>query len=353
METNSISPVAPGPRGHSLLAWAVVLILIGLIVYRNSVRSPSGSDGEADSFQGNARLTIALQARYLYGVAELGLPVETILDQGHDVLGNTPAGDMAYAIVIAAIWGQDNIGLALLEEVEPQSEDERQARELLIRLYSKEHNQQLDENERAWLKQKFGWVGQLALAQGDPEALEPLAAQAKRLAIGLIVSMVVALLLLMLGLLLLTFALLAPLQGWVRFVPPPGNHVGIYAEMFALYMAFYFGGSFALSFWPAAAKNLGINGLLILSCLVVLVWPVWRGVPWAVVRQEMGLRFRWADLPLGLATEIAALPCILLGALIMLGVMRLLRLMGNDPGMPSHPLGDLVADLTWWGAIQM
>lgn len=344
----------PARRGQALLAWAVIVVLIGLVLFRNAARYAANEEAEADSFNGTARLAMQLQSRYLYGVMELGFPVETLLDQGREALGDTPSSAMAYAILLAAITEQERVGLALLEELESSeqslSADEQHACELLSRWYEGE---QLDEGERSWLKEKFGWVGRLALAYGEDEALAVLAAEAKRLALALLIGSAVALLLLMVGLVLWTFALIAPFQGWVRFVPPPDTHVGIYAEKFALYMALYFGGSFALSFWPAAAKNLGVNGLLILSCLVVLVWPVLRGVPWARVQEEMGLRFRWADLPLGIATELAALPCILLGALTMLGTMRLLRSWGYDPGMPSHPLGEMVADLGWWGAVQM
>jgi membrane protease YdiL (CAAX protease family) len=327
----------------------VILTVVAIVLVRNGIRTLENANPEQSGNLENVQLRF--QGRYLIGVAEFGLPLEPILEQGQDGFAKTPMHELAWAILEAYILEDDTMGLLLADQVETKTDDEAWAKELLVGWYDGE---QLSEEDRTWLVNKLGWFGELALAHGDAEKSATINRDAKRMVMALLVGVVLGLIGFMIGLVLLSFAAVAPSQGWVTFIRPSGQNAGIYAETFALYLVLFVGGSWLLSFGSWGRWGLGVMGLLILSTLVALVWPVMRGVPWATVREEMGLRFRWADVPLGIATEMAALPLLLAGALVMFGVMRFVQWrLGQDVGQPTHPLGDMIDHMTFWVAVQI
>ena len=342
-------PAPPTRRGFNLLAWMVILAVVAIVLVRNGIRTQENANPEKSGNLENVQLKF--QGRYLVGVSEFGLPLEPILEQGRDAFTKTPMHELAWAILEAYILEDDTMGLLLADQVETKTDDEAWAKELLVGWYDGE---QLSEEDRTWLVNKLGWFGELALAHGDAEKSAVINRGAKRMVVALLVVVVLGLIGFMIGLVLLSFAAVAPSQGWVTFVRPSGQNAGIYAETFALYLVLFVGGSWLLSFGSWGRWGLVVMGLLMLSTLFVLVWPVLRGVSWATMCDEMGLRFRWADVPLGVATELAALPVVLAGALAMLGVMVLARwVLGQELQQPTHPLSDTIEHMTFSVAVQI
>jgi membrane protease YdiL (CAAX protease family) len=339
----------PGPRGQVALAWVVIALLVLLVVGRNAWRS-AGVEPATDSGMDNMEMvTLKVQGRYLLGLSRMGFPLEPILNQGEEMFLKSPMHRLAFITLLAEIQDRDT-ALERLAELETTTEDEAWAAELLTKVYLDE---QIDPSEEQWLQSKLRWFAQLALSDEGSEARYALYNESRRTVVVLFTLVGLGVLALMIGLVLITFLGMALLQGWIRFAPPQADHRGVYLETFALYLAVYMGGSYALTHVPLRENALAANGLLILACLGVVAWPVLRGVSWRQTCEDMGLRMRWADVALGVPTYLVALPQVLAGALLMFGIMRLLRLVGLEVSQPTHPLAEAGLGVTWWQAVQI
>src|SRR5262249_42386825 len=107
-----------------------------------------------------------------------------------------------------------------------------------------------------------------------------------------------------------------------------GDRGRIYAETFALWLLLWVGMSLLLRFL-ALGPELQLGALLAgsLLSLVVLAWPVQRGISWAQVRKDIGLYVRptpAAEPVAGLAAYIMALPLAAVGLIVTMMLMQLL-----------------------------
>ena len=106
-------------------------------------------------------------------------------------------------------------------------------------------------------------------------------------------------------------------------------------------------------------------GLASLLSLSALFWPVFRGIPWAQVRWEIGLRpGKQPPLEplLGVGTYAMALPMLVFGVLVMLIILMIEGALQGQTApadsfapvhLPSHPvMGPVIAD-DWWGRFQV
>jgi membrane protease YdiL (CAAX protease family) len=129
---------------------------------------------------------------------------------------------------------------------------------------------------------------------------------------------------------------------------------GVYGETFALWLAVFTGLSAAAALLPEDWPKLPLAGAAMLLSLVVLGWPVLRGVPWQRVREDVGLT--WGRKPaveplVGIGTYAMALPLLAVGLLLTFLLTLLERnLMGGNGevsfapgGGPAHPIIDDVA----------
>src|SRR5262249_53086404 len=223
----------------------------------------------------------------------------------------------------------------------------------------------LDEDERAELREKLGWFGELALAPAhgpDPAARAAVLAQARRTAVVLLPVALIALVLAFLGFLVLCAGVLCLLVGVTRFRFAAGSRDGgVYAETFALWMILYMLPMVATKFIPWSHSRLLIMGLFGLASLSALAWPMLRGLPWRRVRQDLGW---WAPGSAGgaglwgVGCFLASLP-LLLGALYVSNKMLDLykHFAGEDPfGVPvraSHPIGEVLLHAGWWLRVQI
>ena len=138
---------------------------------------------------------------------------------------------------------------------------------------------------------------------------------------------------------------------------------GIYAETFAVWIVLYMALSLTVSRFPLGEARLLATGTVMLLSLGALAWPVFRGIPWRQVRQEIG----WSRGPrpimepfLGVGCYIMGMPMLAIGFILTLLLIRLeavLKTAGGHPlspeDMPTHPIADAIVHLSWWGRVQV
>jgi membrane protease YdiL (CAAX protease family) len=115
---------------------------------------------------------------------------------------------------------------------------------------------------------------------------------------------------------------------------------------------------------PAEGNRLLISGVAMLGSLAALGWPVLRGIPWSQVRREIGWtagRMPLLEPVLGAASYVMALPLLVIGLLITLGLMMFAKLLvgGGTPdaleptNMPQHPIVEHLAGPNWGLRLQV
>jgi membrane protease YdiL (CAAX protease family) len=378
---SSASPPVSAPparKGRPLVAWLVILAIIGLILWRN----------EEESSRESARydlLVMRLQGRYLVGLDHLpmGPPLgndmrQKLYEEAQKSINRGPYTQRLRFIALAGELVGPKEALAQLRQLneryhslhgEPPKEDARTAAILedfyVKRVVDPNAVPSLPQEEQRLLRERLGWFGELALnppEEGDAAAREAVLAPAKRTAASLVAFFGVLLSLGLLGLLILiTLAILwflGILRGGLRCGSPYG---GVYAETFALYMVLYIGLSYAMRYVMTGLSlthgRLALSGLAALGSLVALGWPVLRGVPWRQVCAEIGWRKGRHPLLepfLGIVCYAMALPMLLVGLLLMLGMTKLRDQFGAAPdefspvNTPGHPIVFWVANASWW-----
>jgi membrane protease YdiL (CAAX protease family) len=145
----------------------------------------------------------------------------------------------------------------------------------------------------------------------------------------------------------------------------PSAFSGLYAETFAVWMVLFLILDLGATVAPVGEYQLLVLGLAMMLSLGALAWPVWRGVPWAQVRRDIGLtagrRPAWEPW-IGLGSYAMAFPLMVIGLLVMikllgvpLGPAAAGPAVGDfDPGqMPVHPIIRYAARPGWWGRFQV
>ncbi len=370
-------PAPPARKGRPVLAWLVIVGIVVFLQWRNR-------EAPASLLEALDLVTMRMQARYLVGAASLPVPggkprelykqAETSLNRGGY------AQRLRFAVLAGELDGptEARLRLRLLEEareegkVHPSAEDRELARQL-DRLYAGYERQPADrrapdlsEAEQHELRQRLGWFGELALAPpGDADAgeRERALAPARRTFWGFAGFTLVGLLVGFVGFVVLVTMLVLLAVGRLHGGLRTGSrHGGIYAETFALYLLAFLGLSYGLSYLPAGNSRLLLSGAAAVGSLVVLAWPVLRGVPWGQVRQEIGWtagREPALELLLGVGTYVAALPLVLLGVILMLVLKGAQELIQGPPdpfgpsGAPGHPITAVVNNPSVWLWVQV
>lgn len=363
--SESTSPVRP--RGRAGVAWAVIVAVVGVVLWRNA--------GQPASEAARWLLPLQIQGRYVVGAADLHWPgvraaelyqlAERLFDRG-----GYPQR-LRLAVLAGELVGPERASAALAD-----LERDRQAgaveagdaaietAELLQKLYSgyeKGKNDPaavLDAAARQTLRDRLGWFGELALAPAgsDPAARERVLAPARRTAIGYLVLGGAILVALTAGGFLLTLLALRLYRGRLASGLAVGEgHGGVYAETFAVYLVLYLSLGFALRQVPAGRWQLAVSGLAMLLSLAALGWPVLRGVPWRQVRRDLGLTLGerpLVELLCGPGCYLIALPLLVVGVLVMLALMAVARRLapgdaGIGPPSPTHPIVGIVLGADW------
>jgi membrane protease YdiL (CAAX protease family) len=355
----------PPPRGHPRLAWCVIGIVVAAVVVLNQLRPAAGGRAGDSRVERGGR---QLQGRYLVGTREaFRVSGEKVYREAAQTLDRgTFRQRLEFAVLANELAGPKE-ALEQLDELKkaapaPGDEDER-LWELLHRLFTAYNQRKLDptdilsDDDRAELRSDLGWYGGLALApEGGPDkqAREEVLASARNVAYGLVGGLLGGCFALLAGVIGLLVLLILLFNGTLlrRFVPH-SPYGAIYAETFAVWLLLFIGvGLLGLLLPPSRSHLLAVSLLAFLS-LAALAWPVWRGVPWARVRQDVGL---FARRPVveglnGFVCYVTSLPLLALGFLITLGLLYLQRqgaLGGMDPGgTPGHPIENWIGKDPW------
>lgn len=358
------APAPPRRRGWPLLAWVAIAGVVAFILYRAGLRERDRSA---------YIVTMQMQTRYAMGARTLpGAPSGPALwEQMKAAMEQGDYGQRLRAAIVAGeLAGPDEARAVLvrLEVARAANQVPRVTEEgvalagLLRRLYA---DRPVSDEEKQRLRDRLGWFGDLALTppSEDSEAREALVQRSRLTMIGLLLMVGLGLLALVgglvLGVVLIVLLLIGRLGGGLR---TGSGHGGVYAETFALYMIAYVGLGYLLRFVPVdGAAGMMLGGVAMLGSLVVLAWPVLRGIPWRQVRAELGLMAGPSpvkEVLAGVGSYLCALPLLL----IALGVTYVLMLLqkhltGADPMAPgegpSHPITGvaLTRDPWMWVAV--
>jgi membrane protease YdiL (CAAX protease family) len=357
----------PPPRGHPLIAWAVIAVAAATLFVLHLLFRPPAAKNELDTFE--------LQARSLVGAANLGPTTPTLYQQAQDLNRGAAAQRLRFVVLAGELKDpeeavktadmlKDQMGRG---EVPDASDKDADTADILARLYRDFQNGEpsaprVTEDERGELRRRLGWFGDLALHprnEPDRAARAAVVAPAQR---SIIAEMSVLLVGLGAGavgfvLLILFLALWRQMRSRFKVGAPYG---GIYAEAFALWMLLFVGLSLGSAFLPAAWPHELLSGGAALASLSALAWPVFRGVPWRLVRQDIG--WHWGDRPAlepfcGILCYLAALPVVIFLLVTLVVVMQLgerwgLRELFGPEGTPTHPIVDKVLHSGWQGWVQ-
>jgi membrane protease YdiL (CAAX protease family) len=404
-----------GPIGP-ILAWIIILGCVALVVVSH-IR-PSTTTSPAEAGDGEDLVTLRVmqaQGKFYLGIAALSKDEKHMLYEYAKKLDEGTVDQRLRYIVLAGELGGPEAALDALKEFDAKlakNEIERNAddilfwagmpfqrdfpsrltalerladlesrnylnveqsrlREILGRVYTDYADGELaapsvGESDRALLKARLNWFGDLALAPDDgpdQNARDKIISSSVLTTVVLIVAGILAVVVAVAGLIGLIVFLILLLSGRLQHLKCVSFHGGVYAETFAVWMILFIGISISFGrlfgheqLLPSAAGSL--------LSLVALFWPVLRGVPWRRVREDVGLsrgRNPRVEPVLGLGTYILSLPLVALGVLIMVVLMAVVDYLqgGEHRGefgplpSPSHPIVHLVAGGDWWMLLQV
>ena len=211
--------------------------------------------------------------------------------------------------------------------------------------------------EEKLMDEKLGWLGRLASApelSGKTELREAVIAEATRSLVICSLASIAGILAMITGFVLAMRTIRFWRRGEFesRFQIRVGIH-NIYIETFALWLIYFFGIQFAIGPWVEAydLDPLAINPFIFFSSLIVLVWPVIRGIPFSQVRQDIGWTSTkplrdFLSAPVG---YLATIPLVFITLMLMGGLI----IQSVEPGDTeefsrgqsiSHPIQEYVAD---------
>jgi len=385
---SSIKPLPP--RGFAGIAWIAILVLVGIIVW-DANRPQQEPVNPAAATQPGHTIKAAqvdptgeMIGRLLVGVkngvsAETASNLKPRLLQHADVLKKgSPRSQMGYAVLVAEIDGA-KAGLDDLESLKPAWEREAEkpefnwdstARQVLEDLeVTFQANQQgvragLSPEAQQRLETELGWFGKLApLTEGtaDQAGRDTMMSSLRNVpwALGGVVfwyaiwGLAGAVILV----LLLVLAVMGKLKHGLESASPSS---GVYAESFALWLGAFVGmrygivGNMPVS-WSHLALAMNIVGLLLVTG-VALGWCVLRGIPWQVVRVDLGLTFGptpMREIGAGFMMYAAALPLLLVGGLLTFVLTALQERLAPGSPPPSHPAQQMLMGANWATIIQI
>jgi membrane protease YdiL (CAAX protease family) len=347
-------PVAPEPSPvRTIVAWLAIAICVGVI---------ASSEGQTPASRDDNNTAMALRSlgRTAVGIHRLfsGVTVKTpstenlteTLEAQLDLAASRPVDRVHILPAIAELRGADAV-IERLDKLELPPNDPDVAKDAeLLRLIYAGGVEELDTGDRAWLKRRMGWFGQLALTWGLPESdpsRRAALAPATRTAVASLVWVPLALFGAATGFMLLVIAATRLREGKLisagarALAGKSGS--GLLVEGFAIYLAsfvviqalsrLYSGGLFSI-LWMA------LYALAPLACL----WPLTQGMRFAELRARLGWhtgRGFFREIGWGFVGYVAGIPIMGVGIILTLALSRL----GNV--QPTHPISDWIAWDFW------
>lgn len=359
------------PKGHPVIAWCVVLLLVTVIIGASSLR-PEKPAGDVDSA---AMVILEIQSKYLIGAADaFDLPGQMALQQS-EMFDNGPVRNRLCFVTLSGELGGPDVALERLRALfEPQGDIPRQSLSVtdrmlernLIVLYEDLAAQRwqapsLNDRQRQQLRRELKWFGQLALAprQLDSPERHRLVSQSRRVVMVVLAAFILAMGMGFVGLVglptLCVLLVMRVVKPRLRHSP----HGGLYAETFAVWMLVFLAAGVVIELLAEDALSLNMVAFVLSGS--ALAWPVLRGVRWRDVRREVGLYGgrRWYLEPVyGLICYVCTLPLVALGLLFVLlalqsGGMPLAAADVNGSDLPTHPIIEWVQNADAWGRVQI
>jgi len=350
------SPDRPpaGKKGHPLVAWLVIGLVIAFVLVRYAVSA-------TDARERSDYMLLELQGRYVVGVADLlGQHGESFYQQIKSPNSRDPKQQLRLATLAGELSGPEE-ALRVLHEVADEPGDDAEtvaALETIYRAAEKDPPAPPPPAAAERVREKLGWFGELAAApRGTPDTAARAAAlaPARRTAVVFLAGAGTALLGVVVGVGVLGVAAALAVNGTLRPRLATGSpYGGIYAETFAAWIVLFCVLGYVGRFVPAGGSQMLLSGLAALASLGALAWPVARGVPWRTVLRDVGLaapRRPGVEAVLGIASYAMALPLLAGGLLVTLFLMGIARRLGL-PTDVTHPLAPFIVNSGAWGRLQ-
>ena len=353
------------------IAWAVILTVVlsmfGSVLYMQlnpDVTETTDEGMSLDAVQVNMAGKIYVGQSILAG------------DEGKSVSGNLSelnTGPLdqryAYTVLVNEFKGPEDALEELAEidnaveehEYEP-TENEIRIRELVGGLLEQYESGDLDSSymstdDQEFIKTELGWLGELLLYPAEsPNEVDrkELTDQAFMSMIVLAISFGVMFLVFLAGLAAIAFVLY--LISSSKLVPEfdPVSHNGVvYIETFAIWLVMFFGLQygivFALDWIPAAIVGFLIPAIFFLS-LLVLAWPVIRGVPFGTVLKDIGWEMKnpFVEMFYGAVAYMASMPALAAGLILSIMVIQFMSMAETQAEFASsgagHPIVEQFSD---------
>ncbi len=370
----------PGDRSHTnfgrVVVWLLIAATAGLAVYLQKARSESDDAppptaealhaadeglGELDSIPTQSQLVGKLTIA-MHGLAPT-VDSKQVLAQAESLKQGGFKEQLGYSVLVGSIDGwsagvEYANGLALPSKASVAA---KELRDEVVAAMAKRIELAADGDEEgkgavaevAALKPKLGFFAE---ALGPDAVTSSAATMVVLLAVGgwyLLVFLG--------GVIALVVLLVLAMRGTVRPAIRLADNARtalVLGETFALWLATYLAVNLlsALFILPALADagenaQLCVSIGMMLSSLVVLVYPAYRGVGWTELRALVGLHCG-KGVPMevlqGLLCYISAVPILLLGVIVYAILSAIDAAINGQGKPPSHPVVDLLAHATGW-----
>ena len=367
-EPNGHAELDPVPRGHPIIAWAVILALVLRIIF-----GPGREPEVPDALPGNATggKVTELLGKHLVGAAEMmrtagmkSVDSAQIIQQAQPLNTGPIDNRLCFVVVVGELAGASEAikQLAHLSKrlerngIEPTAH-QSQVMNALSRLYADYQADQwdaasLEASERELLTRELDWFGRLALVPtggADKDARTAVLAAATRTTITVTLAFVSGTFLAMAGCITLVVFIVVLARGRIGSRLTTGSMGGgLYAETFAVWMLLLQALTYFVSLIPLQQPTRLPTLTAFLLSLSAIAWPVLRGVSWNHVRQDIGLTAGsrpYLEPLWGLVCYISTLPLVAIGMIVMMALLQLQGFMGEPRGdnfdhgaTPSHPI---------------
>lgn len=380
----SVPLQAAEPQGSclaSIFCWVVILGIVAFL-FSNVLYSQLYLPTEPKEISAAELMEVNLTGQVVVGQSQIDSNMETASNSQVEPLNSGPVEQRyCYAILMNEL---DSAELALkkLKAIDQAvkaanyelSKDQTRLREIIGRLLESYDAGDLDSSfipkeDRDFLSAKLGWCGELVLVpKGSPHERmrREILDGATRLLFILVGVVLLGVGLLLTGVVsLAVFFFLAVTGNLASKMHGEAQRGSIYLQTFALWMALFvvlqlLSGMAAEWITDPVIVQLLMPVAFFLS-LVVLVWPVIRGISFAEVREDIGLKLGnpFKEIVVGILAYTALLPFLLCSAVISVILAALLTMMqsANQPAnefaggtQGGHPIQEEIAagDITTW-----
>jgi membrane protease YdiL (CAAX protease family) len=329
-----------------VLAWIVILSIVGFVVYSNIQRTEKTSGNQVNDLRMKIAAQEAIGLKYVQ--RNFNSPPNTLdtMLRTLDKSASTPEDAFHVAIVAAEIRGADAAlerlnALADKEISSDLAKDVETARQIYM-----DGIATLDDRSREELTARHDFLARVALTFGADSQTEPRRSIERSAVQTLIVLgfLAIALLgLLLVSIVLFITAIILMKTGKIRraYIPTPSAN-SAFLEVFALYLALFVLMGFAGRALHVTSLNWNWAALLIIP--VAAYWAVRRGITLEACRQAVGWyrgRGWFHEAAAGICGYLAGLVVVAIGLFITAALARW------SGAVPQHPITQMLNGDRW------